>query len=107
MLCWRSDDEFVALVDRDAMPTAAWEMRLLRLTQERVMLPAGEMVVSATIGVARFREDAQTWQDLQVCADVAMNAAKQAQRGSVAWYDGGLGAQVLRQRQTRNKLGLA
>ncbi len=107
LLCRRSGDEFIALIDRDALPTAAWEARLLKLTQARVMLPAGAMVVSATIGVARYPEDAQTWQDLQVCADVAMNAAKQAQRGSVAWYDSGLGAHVLRQRQIRNKLGPA
>lgn len=107
LLCRRSGDEFIALVERDALPSADWQARLQRLTQAQVMLPTGVMSVSATIGVARYPEDAQSWQELQVCADVAMNAAKQAQRGTVAWYESSLGHQVLRERQIRQKIGQA
>lgn len=107
LLCRRSGDEFIALVDSQGLPAAAWQPLLQRLTQAQVKLPAGEMAISATIGVARYPQDAQSWQELQVCADVAMNAAKQVQRGTVAWYDSGLGQQVLRQRQIRNKIGQA
>lgn len=105
LLCRRSGDEFIALVDiEQEQPRSLWDAMLQRLTSASVELPAGEMAVSATIGVACYPQDAQSWHDLQICADVAMNAAKQAQRGTVAWYDNHLGQQVLRQRQVRHKL---
>ena len=108
LLCRRSGDEFIAVVDLDPSWTPVeWQTLLQRLTSAQVRLPSGEVQIGATIGVARYPYDALNWQGLQVCADVAMNEAKQIQRGTVAWYDNRLGQKVLRQRQIHQKLAQA
>ncbi len=105
LLCRRSGDEFIALIDLgDGADATSWQPLVERLTRTSVQLPSGELTVSATIGVARFPQDAQTWLELQVCADVAMNAAKQVQRGSVAWYDSRLGQRAVRHRLVQQRL---
>lgn len=108
LLCRRSGDEFLALVDADpAQPRDHWEPLLRRLTRATLSLPAGPLGVTATLGVVRYPQDAGNWHELQLYADVAMTAAKQQQRGSLAWYDSHLGQQVLRQRQIYKRLAQA
>lgn len=108
LLCRRSGDEFIALVDMgEGLERSHWVALLARIASAQVMLPAGPVAVSASIGVACYPDDALCWDDLQVCADVAMNAAKQTQRGTVAWYDNRLGQKVMRQRLVHQKLAQA
>lgn len=105
LLCRRSGDEFIALVERDPDSDApGWQALLALLSQARVMLPTGPLNVTATIGVARFPRDGLSWTELQVCADLAMRAAKQVRRGSVAWYDAQLGRDLRRRGQVHQRL---
>jgi len=74
-----------------------------------VDVPVGSdnIPASATVGISRLPEDATNWQELQICADVAMNEGKQTRRGSVQWYDARLGRKMYRQRQIQRRLAQA
>ncbi len=104
LLCRRSGDEFVAMIERSGEDDEALTQMLTRLTPLDVSTGAGLVRVTATIGVSRFPEDAAQWHDLQICADVAMNEAKQDRRGSLAWYDESIGHRLYRRRQIQGRL---
>ncbi len=108
LLCRRSGDELLALIELDpAEPRGRWTHLFGRLVSAEVALPAGPATVTCTIGAARYPQDAQDWAGLQVCADVAMNAGKQLQRGTLVWYDRAMGQKVKRQRQVHQRLAQA
>lgn len=108
LLCRRSGDEFIAVVDLPGPESRAYLQRTLeRLNPLEIALPSGTLPVSATVGVSRFPEDGQDWQSLLICADVAMNEAKQRKRGTVAWFDADLGQRVYRHRLIQSKLAQA
>jgi len=108
LLCRRSGDEFIAVVDLPGPESAAYlERTLERLNPLNVPLPTGKVAVSATVGLSRYPEDGQDWQSLMICADVAMNEAKQRQRGTVAWFDAALGQRVYRRRLIQARLAQA
>lgn len=104
LLCRRSGDEFIALVDRSDRDDAVLSHLLHRLTPLEIATEVGRVTVTATIGVSRFPEDAADWQGLQICADVAMNEAKQERRGSLVWYDDRIGRRRYRRRQIQARL---
>lgn len=104
LLCRRSGDEFIAVLNRETTGDQALTRVLETLTPLRVPMEEGVVVVTATIGVSRFPEDGQDWHELQVCADVAMSAAKQQRRGSLAWYDDWTGRTLHRRRQIQGRL---
>ena len=109
LLCRRSGDEFIAVVDLPGPESRGYLQRTLdRLNPLEVDLPNGSSLqVSVTTGVSRFPEDGQDWHSLLICADVAMNEAKQRQRGTVAWFDAELGQRVYRARMLQNRLAQA
>ncbi len=108
LLCRRSGDEFIAVVDLPGVESRAFLQRTLeRLNPIEVQVGDGVVPFSATVGVSRFPEDGKDWQSLQICADVAMNEAKQRRRGSVGWFDADLGRKVYRRRQIQGKLAQA
>jgi predicted signal transduction protein with EAL and GGDEF domain len=108
LLCRRSGDEFIAVVDLPGPESAAYlERTLERLNPLNVPLPTGKVAVSATVGLSRYPEDGPDWQSLMICADVAMNEAKQRQRGTVAWFDAALGQRVYRRRLIQARLAQA
>lgn len=104
LLCRRSGDEFIALVDRTGRDDAALTHLLNRLTPLEIATEAGRVMVTATLGVSRFPEDATDLHGLQICADVAMNEAKQERRGSLVWYDNRIGHRRYRRRQIQARL---
>ncbi len=104
LLCRRSGDEFIALVERTGVDDADLTQMLNRLTPLEVGTSAGIIRVTATIGVSRFPEDATDWHNLQICADVAMNEAKQERRGSLVWYDDRIGRRLYRRRLIQARL---
>ena len=104
LLCRRSGDEFIALVERTGTDDADLTQMLTRLTPLEVGTSAGLITVTATMGVSRFPEDATDWHNLQICADVAMNEAKQERRGSLVWYDDRIGRRLYRRRQIQGRL---
>jgi len=108
LLCRRSGDEFLAVVDI-TLPGSEERLREVLDRFNPVQVPVGSetLPASATVGVSRLPEDATNWQELQICADVAMNEAKQTRRGSVLWYDARLGRKMYRQRQVQRRLAQA
>lgn len=104
LLCRRSGDEFIALVERTGTDDADLTRILSRLTPLEIGTSAGIISVTATIGVSRFPEDATDWHNLQICADVAMNEAKQERRGSLVWYDDRIGRRLYRRRLIQARL---
>ncbi len=108
VLCRRSGDEFIAIVDM--LPDESAQQlcqRFTGLAAHDLTTGAGLLSCSATIGVARFPADARTWAEVLICADVAMNEAKRAGRGSVGCYDSKLGQKLYRQRLIQSKLAHA
>ena len=104
LLCRRSGDEFIALVERSAVDSENLDVLLHSLMPLEVSTDTGKLMISGTIGVSRFPEDATDWHELQVCADVAMNEAKQDRRGSLVWFDTRLSHRRLRHHQIRDRL---
>ncbi len=105
LLCRRSGDEFLAVVDLTPEgATAALRAALEHLNPVMVPFAHDQIPATATVGIARLPEDGRSWHELQICADVAMNEAKQTRRGSVMWYDAVLGAKRYRHRLIQTKL---
>ena len=108
LLCRRSGDEFIAVVDLPGPESADYLQRILeRINPLQVTLPTGKLAVSATIGLSRYPQDGNDWQTLMICADVAMNEAKQRQRGTLAWFDAALGERAYRRRLIQTRLAQA
>lgn len=104
LLCRRSGDEFVAVVDRTGVDDHDLGRQLHRLLPLEVTAGDGPLTVTGTIGVSRFPEDAVDWHELQICADVAMNDAKQDKRGTLGWYGAAIGRRMHRRRLVRGRL---
>ncbi|MEY2619626.1 MAG: hypothetical protein RL522_2628 [Pseudomonadota bacterium] len=104
LLCRRSGDEFIAVVERTASDDNELGRQLHRLLPLEVQTEAGPLTVTATIGVSRFPEDATDWHELQICADVAMNEAKHEKRGTLGWYGAAIGRRLQRRRQIHSRL---
>lgn len=87
LLCRRSGDEFVAIVDvPDSLELPLLRYRLAQgLTRFQVSTPSGATTVSVSAGVARYPEDACTVQDLLICADEVLYRVKQQGRAAVGW----------------------
>ena len=109
LLCRRSGDEFVALVEISAeqTPAAVREALASGLSTFRVQAEIGSIPVSASAGVAHFPEHATSMQELLICADGALNRIKQTGRAAVGWYDEGLGHKLRRDRLIQTRLDRA
>jgi len=94
LLCRRSGDEFVAIVEGDGSASdasgPAQEPLLGRNSCNfEARTPRGPLPVSVSAGVARFPQDGLTMQDLLIRADGALLQVKQDGRGSVRWAQAG------------------
>jgi diguanylate cyclase (GGDEF)-like protein/PAS domain S-box-containing protein len=109
LLCRRSGDEFVALVEVDASQTLTDLRERLAdgISSFRVDAEIGSIPVTVSAGVARFPEDASAMQDLLICADGALNRVKQNGRAAVGWYDDSLGRKLHRDRVIQTRLAHA
>ena len=108
LLCRRSGDEFIALIDLpDESTFLDLQERLGRINPIEIDTDAGRLAATITVGGCRFPSDASDWSAIQICADVALNAAKHRQRGSIAWYDASMGSKLYRHRQIQSKLARA
>ncbi len=109
LLCRRSGDEFVALVEVDAVQTLPDLRERLAdgISSFRVDAEIGSIPVTVSAGVARYPEDAGAVQDLLICADGALNRIKQNGRAAVGWYDDSLGRKLHRDRVIQTRLAHA
>jgi len=87
LLCRRSGDEFVAIVDSPGggdglVPGTPLKHEFCHFDART---PRGNFPVSVSAGVARFPQDARTMQELLIRADGALLQVKQDGRGSVRW----------------------
>jgi diguanylate cyclase (GGDEF)-like protein len=90
LLCRRSGDEFVAIVDGEADGDDANSLASRTRTDPGFFrfdahTPRGTFAVSVSAGVARFPQDGQTMQELLIRADGALLQVKQDGRGTVRW----------------------
>ena len=109
LLCRRSGDEFVALVEVDAAQTVPDLRERLAdgISSFRVDAEIGSIPVTVSAGVARYPEDASAVQDLLICADGALNRVKHNGRAAVGWYDDSLGRKLHRDRVIQTRLAHA
>jgi diguanylate cyclase (GGDEF)-like protein/PAS domain S-box-containing protein len=93
LLCRRSGDEFVAIVECDAETDAASLRERLgeHFGTFDAPTPHGLIKVSVSTGAARYPQDGTTVQDLLIRADGALLQVKQSGRGRVRWVDASLG----------------
>ena len=90
IVCRVSGDEFLVLLTQ----AGSWEQvsitaeRLLRAIQTPMLLPraAGTAQVSASIGIALFPGDADDFEALARCADLAMYKSKDMGKGRYSFY---------------------
>lgn len=82
-------DEFVALVDEQGDPTAAHRVaeRLISGLSETIHVGALTLQIGASVGIARFPDDAQNCDELLRRADLALYRAKNGGRGRSCFYD--------------------
>lgn len=106
ILCRRSGDEFIAIVNLPEGIDLATLRRdyFLDLNQLLVSTAAGLVAASVSVGVARYSVDASNFNDLMICADIALNEAKQTQRGTVVWYEPDMGEKLYRNKLIQSKL---
>jgi diguanylate cyclase (GGDEF)-like protein/PAS domain S-box-containing protein len=90
LLCRRSGDEFVAIVDCDAEADATSLRERLGEHFGAFEAPTqrGSIPVSVSTGAALYPQDGHTMQDLLIRADGALLQVKQSGRGRVRWVDG-------------------
>jgi PAS domain S-box-containing protein len=94
LLCRRSGDEFVAIVDGDADGDDVSDLALRKRMDPGffhfdAQTPRGTFAVSVSAGVARFPQDGRTMQELLIRADGALLQVKQDGRGTVRWARAG------------------
>jgi len=85
-------DEFAVLIPAcgDAAACMAIGERLVRAVSTPMVVGGHAIEVGATVGVARFPEDAKVDEELLQRADLALYQAKAERRGSVRSYDTGM-----------------
>ena len=97
VVCRQSGDEFLVL----ARDVDHWESlgemadRLLRAVETPVLVANGTARVSASIGIAMFPDDAQDFETLVKCADIAMYQAKSLGRARYSFFHSALNDQLV------------
>jgi diguanylate cyclase (GGDEF)-like protein len=89
-------DEFVALIDEGADPAVAHRVaeRLIRGLSQPIAIDGLTVNIGASVGIARFPDDAAEPDQLLRRADLALYRAKGGGRGSVCYYDAALDSAV-------------
>ncbi len=82
-------DEFVALIDDHGDPEAGHRVgeRLIGGLSEPIVVDALTLHIGASVGIARFPDDAVDADELLRRADLALYRAKQGGRGRCCYYD--------------------
>ncbi|HQC85521.1 MAG TPA: EAL domain-containing protein [Rhodoferax sp.] len=109
VVCRQSGDEFLVLVRN----VEHWEWlgevadRILRVVEGPVGLANGAARISASIGIARFPDDAEDFEPLVKCADIAMYQAKSLGRARYSFFHSELNAQLLAHMELEKQLAQA
>lgn len=109
VVCRQSGDEFLVLVRN----VEHWEWlgevadRILQVVEGPVGLANGAARISASIGIARFPDDAEDFEPLVKCADIAMYQAKSLGRARYSFFHSELNAQLLAHMELEKQLAQA
>ena len=89
-------DEFVVVIEENNDPAHAQSVarRILREVGQPMTIDSMSLSVGASVGIARYPDDACSEDELLRKADSALYRAKARSRGEVCFYDGGLDEQV-------------
>lgn len=105
-LCRRSGDEFIAVIDLEKGQSIE-DYKLLiadQLNKISISIEDESIDGSLSAGGVIYPFQAQTLNDLLVCADSALQQAKLTGRAKTVWYSDELGRQILRSRQVEERL---
>jgi diguanylate cyclase (GGDEF)-like protein len=85
-------DEFVALIDERGNPTISHRVaeRLIAGLSQPIVVDGLTLHIGASVGIARFPDDADVPDQLLRHADLALYRAKTSGRGRVCFYDAAL-----------------
>lgn len=109
VVCRQSGDEFLVLVRN----VEHWEWlgevadRILQVVEGPVGLANGAARISASIGIVRFPDDAEDFEPLVKCADIAMYQAKSLGRARYSFFHSELNAQLLAHMELEKQLAQA
>jgi diguanylate cyclase (GGDEF)-like protein len=89
-------DEFAVILPDVAVPSEAGLLarRLIAVVSQPYDLDGHATVIGASVGIAIAPDDGAEAEVLQIRADLALYAAKNAGRGRAAFYDANLGATI-------------
>jgi diguanylate cyclase (GGDEF)-like protein len=89
-------DEFVVVIEEQGDPVNAQRAanRILRVLHQPMTIGKLSISIGASVGIARYPDDARSEDDLLRKADSALYRAKAQSRGDVCFYDAGLDEQV-------------
>ena len=106
VLCRLGGDEFVVLMTHFEQNAQAALLadRIIACLQRPVFLGTVEKIITASIGIALFDDDASDASDLLKFADIAMYRAKQSGRNQSRCYSPGLQEAVLNRSNMRHDM---
>ena len=109
VVCRQSGDEFLVLVRNVEHWEALGEVsdRILKAVESPVTMPNGAARVSASIGIARFPDDAEDFESLVKSADIAMYQAKSLGRARYSFFYSELNDQLLANLELEKQLAQA
>jgi EAL domain-containing protein (putative c-di-GMP-specific phosphodiesterase class I) len=102
-------DEFLILSPPTTEPDAAEQiaMQVLNCLAEPILIDGQELIVTLSIGISIWPNDADDFDGLLKCAEVAMYRAKAEGRHTFRFFTEQMNAQALAHLQLRNALGQA
>jgi diguanylate cyclase len=109
VVCRQSGDEFLVLVRNVEHWEALGDIsdRILQAVESPVTVPNGTARVSASIGIARFPDDAEDFEALVKSADIAMYQAKSLGRARYSFFYSELNEQLLANLELEKQLAQA
>ncbi|SDW53670.1 PAS domain S-box-containing protein/diguanylate cyclase (GGDEF) domain-containing protein [Marinobacter mobilis] len=92
-------DEFAVLLNQVSGADGCEKVarNILDVLVQPISIPAGEIVVTSSIGIALAPDDADNYEQLLKCADMAMYRAKKAGRNNIQFFSEDMNREMLRQ----------
>ncbi|WP_404360627.1 EAL domain-containing protein [Methylotuvimicrobium sp. KM1] len=107
-LCRQGGDEFILLLpNTDTESTAHVAQTILQLITQPFIIEDQRLILTASIGIAEFPQDGNSFEQLSQAADAALFRAKETGRNNFQFFTRQLHEQANRLLQIENELRLA